>query len=86
MKRRSPVWMLCMTLMSHADHTVRGNAELCRRGIENVLRNALRFSLPGQRIHVSLKVESQWLAIHVRDRVRVWKKPNFPVSLTRLYA
>jgi len=50
-----------------ADHTVRGNAELCRRGIENVLRNALRFSLPGQRIHVSLKVESQWLAIHVRD-------------------
>ncbi|MEJ1267329.1 sensor histidine kinase [Pantoea ananatis] len=51
-----------------ADHTVRGNAELCRRGIENVLRNALRFSLPGQRIHVSLKVESQWLAIHVRDQ------------------
>ncbi|WHS99904.1 MAG: Adaptive-response sensory-kinase SasA [Pantoea stewartii] len=51
-----------------ADHTVRGNAELCRRGIENVLRNALRFSLPGQRIEVSLQVEQQWLAIQVRDQ------------------
>jgi len=51
-----------------ADYTVRGNAELIRRGIENVLRNALRFSLPGQRIEVDLRAEQQWLAIQVRDQ------------------
>ncbi|MCT2419642.1 ATP-binding protein [Pantoea sp. XY16] len=50
------------------DYTVRGNAELIRRGIENVLRNALRFSLPGQRIEVGLRAEQQWLAIQVRDQ------------------
>ncbi len=52
----------------NADYTVRGNAELIRRGIENVLRNALRFSLPGQHIQVRLKAEQQWLAIRVRDQ------------------
>jgi len=52
----------------NADYTVRGNAELIRRGIENVLRNALRFSLPGQHIEVRLKAEQQWLAIRVRDQ------------------
>ncbi|WP_370426663.1 ATP-binding protein [Pantoea vagans] len=50
------------------DYTVRGNAELIRRGVENVLRNALRFSLPGQRIEVDLRTEQQWLAIQVRDQ------------------
>lgn len=50
------------------DYTVRGNAELIRRGVENVLRNALRFSLPGQRIEVDLRAEQQWLAIQVRDQ------------------
>ena len=51
-----------------ADYTVRGNAELIRRGVENVLRNALRFSLPGQRIEVHLRAEQQWLAIQVCDQ------------------
>ena len=51
-----------------ADYTVRGNAELIRRGVENVLRNALRFSLPGQLIEVRLRAEQQWLAIQVRDQ------------------
>ncbi|NEG58064.1 ATP-binding protein [Pantoea agglomerans] len=51
-----------------ADYTVRGNAELIRRGAENVLRNALRFSLPGQRIDVHLHAEQQWLVIQVRDQ------------------
>ncbi|WP_315313374.1 ATP-binding protein [Pantoea vagans] len=51
-----------------SDYTVRGNAELIRRGVENVLRNALRFSLPGQRIEVDLRAEQQWLAIQVRDQ------------------
>lgn len=51
-----------------ADYTVRGNAELIRRGVENVLRNALRFSLKGQHIQVRLQAEDQWLAIRVRDQ------------------
>lgn len=53
---------------NQADYTVRGNAELIRRGVENVLRNALRFSLPGQQIEVRLSAEQQWLAIRVRDQ------------------
>jgi len=53
---------------AEADYTVRGNAELIRRGVENVLRNALRFSLPGQRIEVHLRAEAQWLAIQVCDQ------------------
>jgi len=51
-----------------ADYTVRGNAELIRRATENVLRNALRFSLPGQRIEVELRTAQQWLEIQVRDQ------------------
>lgn len=51
-----------------ADYTVRGNAELIRRATENVLRNALRFSLPGQQIEVHLRTDQQWLAIQVRDQ------------------
>lgn len=50
------------------DYTVRGNAELIRRGVENVLRNALRFSHQGQHISVRLQAENQWLAIRVRDQ------------------
>ncbi|BAN97318.1 integral membrane sensor signal transduction histidine kinase [Plautia stali symbiont] len=46
----------------NADYTVRGNAELIRRGVENVLRNALRFSHQGQHISVQLQ------AIRVRDQ------------------
>ncbi|WP_277977123.1 ATP-binding protein [Pantoea endophytica] len=52
----------------NADYTVHGNAELIRRGVENVLRNALRFSHKGQYINVRLQAENQWLAISVRDQ------------------
>lgn len=52
----------------NADYTVHGNAELIRRGVENVLRNALRFSHKGQHISVRLQAENQWLAISVRDQ------------------
>ncbi len=52
----------------NADYTVHGNAELIRRGVENVLRNALRFSHKGQQISVLLQAENQWLAIRVRDQ------------------
>ncbi len=37
---------------SDVDYTVRGNAELIRRAVDNVLRNALRFSSQGQRVTV----------------------------------
>ncbi len=50
-----------------ADYTVRGNAELIRRGAENVLRNSLRFSQQGQVIRVDLHAEAAWLTICIRD-------------------
>lgn len=50
------------------DYTVRGNAELIRRGLENVLRNALRFSHQGQRVKVNLWRDAQWLAIRISDQ------------------
>ncbi|MCU5771341.1 ATP-binding protein [Erwiniaceae bacterium BAC15a-03b] len=49
------------------DFTVKGNAELIRRAVENVVRNALRFSLHGQQVRVALRQESQWLEICVSD-------------------
>ncbi|MDH2066612.1 ATP-binding protein [Pantoea sp. GD03673] len=63
-----PGVQVALQVDERADYTVRGNAELIRRGIENVLRNALRFSLPGQQIEVDLRAEQQWLAIQVRDQ------------------
>ncbi|MBP2167787.1 two-component system OmpR family sensor kinase [Erwinia toletana] len=49
------------------DFTVKGNAELIRRAVENVVRNALRFSLHGQQVRVTLRQESHWLEICVSD-------------------
>lgn len=63
-----PGVQVALQVDERGDYTVRGNAELIRRGVENVLRNALRFSLPGQRIEVDLRTEQQWLAIQVRDQ------------------
>ncbi|MFS2222150.1 ATP-binding protein [Pantoea sp. B65] len=53
---------------NHADFTVKGNAELIRRGVENVVRNALRFSLQGQQVKVSLRQDNNWLEINVSDQ------------------
>lgn len=52
---------------SQDDYTVRGNAELIRRAVENVLRNALRFSQQGEQVHIDLRNEDDWLVIAVRD-------------------
>ncbi|MDX5630030.1 MULTISPECIES: ATP-binding protein [unclassified Brenneria] len=50
------------------DHTVKGNAELMRRAIDNIVRNALRFSSRAQKVNVSLKGdESEW-TIRVADQ------------------
>lgn len=44
------------------DHTVKGNAELMRRALDNIVRNALRFSLHGQTVTVGLNgTEREWL-------------------------
>jgi len=47
--------------------TVRGNAELIRRAIENVLRNALRYSSQGQVIVVKLEVDRDTLLLTICD-------------------
>lgn len=48
--------------------TVKGNSELMRRAVENIIRNALRFSKQGQKIEVELFYEEGELLIQVNDR------------------
>ncbi len=44
------------------DHTVKGNAELMRRALDNIVRNALRFSTRDQTVLVALRgTEREWL-------------------------
>ncbi len=50
------------------DYTVKGNAELMRRAIDNVVRNALRFSARGQAINVSLTSKEDDLCVEVADQ------------------
>jgi len=50
------------------DYTVKGDANLVRSAVENVVRNALRFSMQGQLITITLRQESGWLTVTVRDQ------------------
>ncbi|WP_213989882.1 ATP-binding protein [Sodalis sp. dw_96] len=50
------------------DYTVKGNAEMMRRGVENIVRNALRFSTQGQQVTVDLNREDSWLVVTVSDQ------------------
>ncbi|UVO09194.1 ATP-binding protein [Pectobacterium polonicum] len=50
------------------DYTVKGNAELMRRAVDNVMRNALRFSAPAQQVAVSLIGNEQEWMIQVADQ------------------
>ncbi|QCR35392.1 cell wall metabolism sensor histidine kinase WalK [Nissabacter sp. SGAir0207] len=50
------------------DYTVKGNAELIRRAIDNVVRNALRFSAQGQTVTVSLNGKEAFYQIEVADQ------------------
>ncbi len=52
----------------NADFMVQGNAEMIRRSIENVLRNALRFSSSGQTIDISMSSGHEWLTLLIRDQ------------------
>jgi two-component system OmpR family sensor kinase len=47
--------------------TLRGNRELLRRAIENVIRNAIRFTVPGEPIEVELVADGVHVTLSVRD-------------------
>lgn len=53
---------------AQADYTVQGNAEMIRRCIENILRNALRFSRSGQTISLVLTSAADWLTLTIADQ------------------
>jgi two-component system sensor histidine kinase CpxA len=46
---------------------VRGSGELLRSAVENVVRNALRYTAPGTFVEIAFRCEGQWAAIAVRD-------------------
>ncbi|NDL65436.1 ATP-binding protein [Acerihabitans arboris] len=50
------------------DYTVKGNAEMMRRAVENIVRNAVRFSTHGQRVSVNLARVDTQLDITVADQ------------------
>ncbi|MCO6546070.1 MAG: sensor histidine kinase, partial [Gilliamella sp.] len=45
-----------------------GNSEQIRRAVENIIRNAIRFSKAEQAVEVSLKETGKYLQIEVKDR------------------
>ncbi len=51
-----------------AGQTVNGNRELLRSAIENVLRNAVRYSPPGAPVEVAVERGDGGLAVSIRDR------------------
>lgn len=44
-----------------------GNPDLLRSAVENVVRNAVRYSSPGSSIDMSLKSDDGWATVEVRD-------------------
>lgn len=50
------------------DYTVKGHAEMMRRAVENVVRNGLRFSAPGQTMRIQLASVANVLEILVSDQ------------------
>ncbi|HGM5090200.1 TPA: ATP-binding protein [Serratia marcescens] len=53
---------------SDVEYTVKGNAELMRRAVDNIVRNALRFSSHGQRVTVALTRVDNQFQIAVSDQ------------------
>ncbi|MCO6554898.1 hypothetical protein A9G26_00860 [Gilliamella sp. Bim1-2] len=56
------------TLSSITHPIVKGNSEQIRRAVENIIRNAIRFSKAEQAVEVSLKETGKYLQIEVKDR------------------
>lgn len=70
-----------MVLTSGLEHDVLGSRELLRRAIENVLRNAIRYSPVGERIEISVAQNDHFAVIVVRDH-----GPGVPEdTLTRIF-
>ncbi|MBE5202495.1 HAMP domain-containing protein [Pectobacterium sp. FL60-S17] len=59
---------ILLTADEKEDYTIKGNAELMRRAVDNVMRNALRFSAPTQQVSVSLIGNEQEWMIQVADQ------------------
>ena len=58
----------CQIVFANAcDGDLLGSRELLRRAVENVLRNAIRYSPEGTRIHVSVEESQQSAVIVIRD-------------------
>ncbi len=70
-----------VALQGAAKSMVRGNRELLRSAIENVLRNAVRYSPPGALVDVIVERSDSGLSISIRDR-----GPGVPASdLERIF-
>jgi len=46
---------------------IKGNSEQIRRAVENIIRNAIHFSKPGQKIDLELKESGRYLQIQISD-------------------
>ena len=57
-----------VSIAGAAGRRVNGNRELLRSAIENVLRNAVRYSPPGARVEVAVQSGGSGLAVSIRDR------------------
>ena len=55
-------------LTGAANSTAHGNRELLRSAVENVLRNAVRYSPPGASVEVNVERTAAGLSILIRDR------------------
>lgn len=55
------------TVVSVAHSIIKGNSEQIRRAVENIIRNAIRFSKAGQSIDITLKESGRYLQIDVKD-------------------
>lgn len=59
---------ILLQVSPQVDYTVKGNAELMRRAIDNIVRNALRFSTHGQQVKVLLSQVDKCYQIQVSDQ------------------
>jgi two-component system, OmpR family, sensor kinase len=64
-----------LTLRAPEACSLQGNRELLRRAIENVVRNAIRFTPAGEAVEVELTREQGRALLHVRDH-----GPGVPAS------
>jgi two-component system sensor histidine kinase CpxA len=58
---------IALALDSGKGLTVEGDPELLRRGLENVVRNAIRYTAPETTVEVSIQREAKRISISVRD-------------------